>query len=79
MTDLEEAELTDGQGRALSGHRAQTACAGYAKRMLARALPAARKRVRPHDRNGECCGNGRSDVARNGVQNDGGADDIAIA
>jgi hypothetical protein len=44
MTELEEAELTDGQGRALSGHRAQTAYAGYAKRMLARALPAARKR-----------------------------------
>jgi hypothetical protein len=44
MTELEEAELTDGQGRALSGRRAQTACAGYAKRMLARALPAAPKR-----------------------------------
>jgi hypothetical protein len=44
MTELEEAELTDGQGRALSGHRTQTAYAGYAKRTLARALPATRKR-----------------------------------
>jgi integrase len=44
MTELEEAELTDGQGRALSGHRTHTAYAGYAKRSLARALPATRKR-----------------------------------
>jgi hypothetical protein len=32
MTELEEAELTDGQGRALSGHRTQRAYQGYAKR-----------------------------------------------
>jgi hypothetical protein len=44
MTELEEAEFTDGQGRALSGHRTQRACGGYAKRTLARALPATRKR-----------------------------------
>ena len=44
MTELEEAELTDGQGRALSGHRTQRAYQGYAKRTLARALPATRKR-----------------------------------
>jgi hypothetical protein len=47
MTELEEAELTDGQGRALSGHRTHAAYAGYAKRTLARALPATRKRY-PH-------------------------------
>jgi hypothetical protein len=44
MTELEEAQLTDGQGRALSGHRTQRAYEGYAKRNLARALPATRKR-----------------------------------
>jgi len=44
MTELEEAELTDGQGRALSGHRTQRAYEGYAKRTLERALPATRKR-----------------------------------
>jgi hypothetical protein len=44
MTELEEAELTDGQGRALSGHRTQRAYEGYAKQSLERALPATRKR-----------------------------------
>jgi hypothetical protein len=44
MTELEVAELTDGQGRALSGHRTQRAYQGYAKQSLARALPATRKR-----------------------------------
>jgi hypothetical protein len=44
MTELEQAELTDGQGRALSGHRTQRAYQGYAKRTLERALPATRKR-----------------------------------
>jgi hypothetical protein len=34
MTELEEAELTDGQGRALSGHRTERAYQGYAKRTL---------------------------------------------
>ena len=31
MTELEEAELTDGQGRALSAHKSQQAYEGYAK------------------------------------------------
>jgi hypothetical protein len=44
MTELEVAELTDGQGRALSGHKTVQACAGYAKQTLERALPATRKR-----------------------------------
>lgn len=43
MTELEEAELTDGQGRALSGHRSK-AYEGYAKRTEKRALAATRKR-----------------------------------
>ena len=46
MTELEEAELTDGQGRALSGHKTVQAYAGYAKQTLERALPATRKRLR---------------------------------
>jgi hypothetical protein len=44
MTELEQAELTDGQGRALSGHKSQQAYERYAKRTLRRALPATRKR-----------------------------------
>lgn len=44
MTELEEAELTEGQGRALSAHRTQESCHGYAKRTLRRALAATRKR-----------------------------------
>jgi hypothetical protein len=44
MTELEEAELTDGQGRALSAHRSQQAYEGYAKRTMERALSATRKR-----------------------------------
>jgi hypothetical protein len=43
MTELEEAELTDGQGRALSAHTSK-AYEGYAKRTLKRALAATRKR-----------------------------------
>lgn len=43
MTELEEAELTDGQGRALSGHSSR-AYEGYAKRTTLRALAATRKR-----------------------------------
>jgi hypothetical protein len=38
------AELTDSQGRALSGHKTKQAYAGYAKQSLERALPATRKR-----------------------------------
>jgi len=44
MTELEEAELTDGQGRALSAHRTQQSYAGYAKRTEKRMLAATRKR-----------------------------------
>jgi integrase len=44
MTELEEAELTDGQGRALSAHRTQQAYIGYAKRTEKRVLSATRKR-----------------------------------
>jgi integrase len=44
MTELEEAELTTGQGRALSGHRTDRSYAGYAKRTMERALAATRKR-----------------------------------
>jgi hypothetical protein len=43
MTELEEAELTDGQGRALSAHKSR-AYEGYAKRTFDRALAATRKR-----------------------------------
>jgi hypothetical protein len=44
MTELEEAELTDGQGRALSGHKTMQAYRGYAKETMQRALAATRKR-----------------------------------
>jgi hypothetical protein len=44
MTELEEAELTTGQGRALSGHRTDRAYQGYAKHTMERALAATRKR-----------------------------------
>jgi hypothetical protein len=77
MTELEEAELTDGQGRALSGHRTQRAYQGYAKRTLARALPATRKRY----------AHALANVQGTSVQNDVGfaiqnatsSDDAAIA
>jgi hypothetical protein len=42
MTELEEAELTDGQGRALYGHSSK-AYEVYAKRTALRALAATRK------------------------------------
>ncbi|WP_157785856.1 hypothetical protein, partial [Bradyrhizobium liaoningense] len=44
MTELEEAELTDGQGRALSGHKTAQAYRGCAKETMMRALAATRKR-----------------------------------
>ena len=44
MTELEEAELTDGQGRALSTHKTQQSYEGYAKRTSKRMLSATRKR-----------------------------------
>ncbi|MCA6106724.1 hypothetical protein [Bradyrhizobium cenepequi] len=43
MTELEEAELTDGQGRALSAHRKQQSYIGQAKRAERRVLTATRK------------------------------------
>src|SRR6202043_1404317 len=43
MTELEESDLTDGQGRALSAHKSR-AYEGYAKRTMQRALAATRKR-----------------------------------
>jgi hypothetical protein len=42
MTELEEAALTEGQGRALSGHKTAQAYRGYAKETLDRALSATR-------------------------------------
>jgi hypothetical protein len=44
MTELEEAELTDGQGRALSAHSSR-AYDGYAKRTAKRMLAATRRRI----------------------------------
>jgi hypothetical protein len=44
MTELEEAGLTDSQGRALSAHKSQQAYEGYAKRTIDRALAATCKR-----------------------------------
>jgi hypothetical protein len=44
MTELEEAELTEGQGGALLGHRTAQAYRGYAKKTMQRALAATRKR-----------------------------------
>jgi hypothetical protein len=79
MTELEEAELTDGQGRALSGHRTQAAYAGYAKRTLARALPATRKRYAHLIASANATGTSVQNEARKVVQNDGAGDDIAIA
>jgi hypothetical protein len=61
MTELEEAELIDDQGRALSGHKTQTAYAGYAKRTEARALPATRKRHAHFASVYECLGNSHSE------------------
>ena len=68
MTELEEAELTDGQGRALSAHKSQQSYEGYAKRTMKRALAATRKR-HAHLLANEA----RTDIqndARNDIQND---------
>lgn len=63
MTELEEAELTDGQGRALSAHKSQQAYEGYAKRTMERALSATRKR------HAHRLANGRGTNIQNGGQN----------
>jgi hypothetical protein len=77
MTELEEAELTDGQGRALSGHRTQRAYEGYAKRTLERALPATRKRYAHALANAQ--GTSVQNATRSAVQNDSNTDAAAIA
>jgi hypothetical protein len=77
MTELETAELTDGQGRALSGHRTQRAYEGYAKRTLERALPATRKRYAHALANAQ--GTSIQNAAGPGVQNESAAPDAAIA
>jgi hypothetical protein len=80
MTELEEAGLTDGQGRALSAHRSK-AYQGYAKRTLERALAATRKRrahviaVVPANDPGTKCQN----EPRTGCQNDNADDSAALA
>jgi hypothetical protein len=44
ISPTEEAELTDGQGRALSTHKTQQSYEGYAKRTAKRMLSATEKR-----------------------------------
>jgi hypothetical protein len=64
MTELEEAEVTDGQGRAPSAHKSQQAYEGYAKRTMERALSATRKR------HAHRLVNGRRTIIQNGGQPD---------
>jgi hypothetical protein len=67
MTELEEAELTDGQGRALSAHTSK-AYDGYAKRTMKRAL-----RLRGSDMHMFWANRPKTSVqndGRNGFQND---------
>jgi hypothetical protein len=64
MTELEEAELTDGQGRALSAHKSR-AYEGYAKRTYERALAATRKR------HAHTLASAAQNTARTDIQNDG--------
>lgn len=68
MTELEEAELTDGQGRALSAHKSQQAYEGYAKRTMERALSATRKRYAHRFAN--AAGTNIQNEPRNDIQND---------
>jgi hypothetical protein len=77
MTELEEAELTTGQGRALSGHRTNRAYGGYAKFTQDRALGATRKRHAHRLANEESTK--FQNEARKTLQNDGKDDDAAIA
>lgn len=77
MTELEEAELTTGQGRALSGHRTDRSYGGYAKFTQDRALAATRKRHAHRLTNEE--GTKFQNEARNAFQNEGTDDDSAIA
>jgi hypothetical protein len=68
MTELEEATLTDGQGRALSAHKSQQAYEGYAKRTMERALSATRKR-HAH-RLANAMGTSIQNEQQNAIQND---------
>ncbi|MCS3503769.1 hypothetical protein M2189_006714 [Bradyrhizobium japonicum] len=68
LTELEEAELTDGQGRALSTHKTQKAYEGYAKRTAKRMLSATRKR-HAHVLANEAATNVQNEQ-QNGVQNE---------
>src|SRR3981189_899757 len=68
MTELEEAELTDGQGRALSAHKSQQAYQGDAKRTMGRALSATRKRHAHRVTN--AAGTDIQNDLRNDIQND---------
>jgi len=77
MTELEAAGLTDGQGRALSGHRTQRAYQGYAKRTLERALPATRKRYA--HRLANTSGTNFQNEARRDIQNESSGADAEIA
>jgi len=54
MTELEEAALAEGQGRALSGHKTAQAYRGYAKKTIERALAATRKRHAHRLANTQC-------------------------
>jgi hypothetical protein len=77
MTELEEVELTTGQGRALSGHRTDRAYSGYAKLTMERALAATRKR------HGHLLANAQGtkfqNAGRKTFQNEDGGEGQAIA
>jgi hypothetical protein len=77
MTELEEAELTTGQGKALSGHRTDRAYLGYAKRTQERALAATRKRHAHRLANEESTK--FQNEPRKMFQNERGEDDAALA
>ena len=77
MTELAEAELTDGQDRALSGHRTKRAYEGYTKRTMERALPATRKRYAHTLANAQ--GTSIQNAPRSTIQNEADSDDAAIA
>ena len=77
MTELEEAELTTGQGRSLSGHRTVRAYEGYAKNTMDRALAATRKRHAHRLANG--AGTVIQNEATDGHSERERSDDAAIA
>jgi hypothetical protein len=77
MTELEEAALTTGQGKALSGHKTDRSYGGYAKLTMERALPATRKRYAHRLANEQ--GASIQNDGKNAVQNETKSDDAAIA